>query len=158
MPIPCDPNPLGEGWHVIPKKAFMVSTWQEGEFVPLGLPNGGRFETRRCTRAGDYGLLYYGYDNLCSTPSFSFQYTNRRTPPRTTVTNAAPAIEFRQDEVRRLGVVLKLERALVEACATDDDWATWWNLVIVDLGDGAVFIDSVRPCMSLEATSTWGRL
>lgn len=124
--------------------------------MPLGLPHGGRIETRRCRRAGDYGLLYYGYNYLSTTPSFSYQYTNRRTPPRTTVTNAAPAIEFRQDEVRRLGVVLKPERALVEACATDDDWATWWELDIVDLGDGAVFIDSVRPCMSLEATTTRG--
>ena len=126
--------------------------------MPLGLPNGGRFEWRQCTRAGDYGLLYYGYDSLSTTRSFSFQYTDRRTPPRATIALAAPAIEFRQDEVRRLGVVLKPERALVEACATDDDWATWWKLDIVDLGGGAVFIDSVRPCMSLEATTTWGRV
>lgn len=143
--IPYSFDPHGtecSGWQPLDMSTFKTSTWREGEFTPLGIPNGKNYKRgRACTRSAVYGMLWFGYNMEQTTANASWYYAawnDAKVPPRVADTVGGPALEFWVlGAPARLRLTFTLSRAPLVIYATADDWQTWHRCPFKKNADGS---------------------
>lgn len=143
--IPYSFDPHGtefSGWQPLDMSTFKTSTWQEGEFTPLGKPGGQNYNLgRACTRSAVYGMLWFGYQMEQTTAKAAWYYAGygqAKVPPRVADNRGGPALEFWVlGAPARLRLTFTLSLAPQVIYATADDWQTWHTCPFEKNADGS---------------------
>lgn len=154
MSIPHAFNPMGAAggsWAPLDMSAFVSSTWEEGEILPLGRPYGGNIVTRGCTRSAQARVLYFGFDYRATLNRIYYNYGGISCPPRSSSSSAAPVFEvWNLGDPAKMRVTFTLSRVPNRASCTTDDWSTYkTNIPVSDNGDGTYTV-TAPVCRALS--------